>query len=311
MKPRYRADLPQLRGGTFIGDGGMETLLVFREGLELPHFAAFVLLDSTEGRRWLKAYYADFLTIARRYRVGAVIDAATWRANPDWGAKLGYDAAALRRVNAASIALIAELRKEWETPQTPVVASGVVGPRGDAYVASAMEAAEAEAYHGPQIAAFAAAGADMVTAYTLSGVGEAIGIARAARGADLPCALSFTVETDGRLSGGESLREAVERVDSETGGAPAYFMVNCAHPAHFGPALEHGTWLSRLRGLKANSSMKSHAELDGSASLDSGDPKDLGRRYADLRRRLPALAVLGGCCGTDCRHVEAICEACV
>lgn len=307
----YRADLPQLKPGLFVSDGGMETTLIFHEGVELPHFASFVLLDSEEGRARLRAYYERYLAIARRHGRGLILDSPTWRANPDWGAKLGYDAAGLKRINEASVALLDELRQSWQTAQTPIVVAGVIGPRGDGYAEGRMSAVEAEDYHAPQIASFARTAADMVAAYTLNYVEEAIGIARAARALAMPCSISFTVETDGKLIGGRSLRDAVETVDRETGAAPAYYMINCAHPTHFEQALSaDAPWISRLLGVKANASTKSHAELDESETLDSGDPIDLGRRYRELRETYPGLRILGGCCGTDDRHVAAICEAC-
>jgi homocysteine S-methyltransferase len=309
---KYRNDLPQRHGGTFLTDGGMETTLIFHDGVDLPYFASFVLMETPRGRALLAKYYESYLSIARRQGVGFVLDSPTWRANPDWGTKLGYGAAALKAVNANSIAFLKGLRAKWESPQTPCVISGAIGPRGDGYRAGNMDAGEAETYHAPQIEAFAEAGADMTTAFTLNTVNEAVGIARAARAIGLPCAISFTVETDGKLANGQTLREAIEAVDRATQNAPEYFMVNCAHPTHFGQALQAGeAWMERIHGVRANASTKSHAELDESETLDAGDPLDLGARYQRLRQSFPAMRILGGCCGTDHRHVAAICEACV
>ena len=309
---RYRNALPQLNGGTFLSDGGMETTLIFHDGLELPHFASFVLLASDAGRRSLKGYYEKYLAIAREGCVGFVLDTATWRANPDWGAKLGYDASALKAVNLASIALLEELRADWQSTATPCVISGAIGPRGDGYKAGNMDAREAEAYHAAQIATFAGTNADMVSAYTLTNIDEAIGIARAAKAHAMPCAISFTVETDGKLATGKTLRQAIEAVDNETESYPVYYLINCAHPSHFDSALAAGeAWTRRILGVKANASAKSHAELDESETLDAGDPADLGRRYRQLTRSFPTMRILGGCCGTDHRHVAAICQACV
>jgi homocysteine S-methyltransferase len=309
---KYRHALPQHGGGIFLTDGGMETTLIFHQGVDLPHFAAFVLLDTEQGRAQLKQYYAAYLSVARDHGTGFVLDSPTWRANPDWGVKLGYDAAALDAINARSMAFLEELRTEWERPGALCVLSGAIGPRGDGYKAGNMDAAEAEGYHRAQIAAFAKGGADMITAYTLTSVNEAIGIARAAQAEGMPSAISFTVETNGRLVKGETLREAIEAVDRETGGAAEYFLINCAHPTHFEDALQAGeAWTERIHGIRANASTKSHAELDESETLDSGDPADLGRRYIALRRAFPKLRILGGCCGTDHRHAAAICDACV
>lgn len=309
---KYRDALPQRRGGIFLTDGGMETTLIFHWGVDLPHFASFVLLDSAEGQEKLKQYYEAYLAVASKHGTGFVLDSPTWRANPDWGARLGYDASALDAINVRSIAFLEELRAGWQRPGAPCVISGAIGPRGDGYKAGNMDAAEAEDYHRPQIAAFSEGGADMVTAYTLNSINEAIGIARAAQSAGMPAAISFTVETNGRLANGETLREAIETVDRKTDRAPEYFLINCAHPTHFEDALKAGeAWTERIHGVRANASTKSHVELDESETLDAGDPADLGRRYVALREAFPKMRILGGCCGTDHRHAAAICEACV
>ncbi|HSI42483.1 MAG TPA: homocysteine S-methyltransferase family protein [Xanthobacteraceae bacterium] len=309
----YRHRLPTLSDRLFLMDGGMETTLIFLDGLELPCFAAFTLMDTEQGRAHLRAYYARFADLARAHGTGLVLDAPTWRANADWGEKLGYDAAGLAAVNRDSITLLAELRERYQTADVPIMLSGVVGPRGDGYLPGrTMTAVEAQRYHAAQIETFAATQADAVSAYTLNYVEEAIGVARAAKAAGLPSIISFTLETDGRLPTGQSLREAIEQVDGETGGAPAYFMLNCAHPTHFAHLLaEGGAWQDRVRGLRANASARSHAELDAAEDLDAGDPVELGGQYRDMRSKLRNLHVLGGCCGTDYRHVEQICLACL
>ena len=299
--------LPQLSGSVFIADGGMETTLIFRDGFDLPHFAAFTLLDDERGRAGLRAYYEPYLQVAREHRVGVVLDTPTWRANPDWGALLGYSPEQLDDVNRRAVGLLDELRGAGAN----VVISGCVGPRGDGYVAGElMSADEAERYHSRQIATFGASGADLVSAITMTYAEEAVGIARAAAGAGVPVVLSFTVETDGRLPSGQPLREAVEQADAETAGSVSYFMVNCAHPTHFADVLAGDEpWVKRVRGLRPNASTKSHAELDEAEELDEGDPVDLAARLGELRRRLPGLTVVGGCCGTDERHIGEMCKA--
>jgi S-methylmethionine-dependent homocysteine/selenocysteine methylase len=309
---RYRSVLPQLGGGLFLTDGGIETTLIFQEGLELPDFAAFHLLRSPEGEAALAKYFRSYAEIARRAGAGLVLESATWRASSDWGRRLGYSKEALAAVNRRAIEMLEKLRDEYASEAVPVVISGCVGPRGDGYVVErAMNAAEAEAYHREQIETFAGTAADMVTAITMTSAPEAIGIARAAWKTGMPAAISFTVETDGRLPSGQPLGEAVEEVDRETSGSPAYYMINCAHPSHFESALPAGErWVERIRGLRANASRKSHAELNEAAELDVGDPEELGRDHARLRAGHPGLNVFGGCCGTDHRHVEAIATAC-
>jgi len=286
----------------------METTLIFRDGLELPDFASFVLLDDGEGVESLRAYYRSYISIAARHGVGIVLDTPTWRANPDWGARLGYSAEALEDVNRRSVALLEEVRAEADE-SVEMLISGCIGPRGDGYVVGdAMSRDEAQAYHSAQITTFAGTPADLVSALTLNYADEATGIARAAAGAGIPAVISFTVETDGRLPSGQELRDAVAEVDAATDGAPAYYMVNCAHPTHFEDVLADGG-LERVRGLRANASTKSHAELDEAEDLDQGDPDDLAERYRAVRPLMPGLNVVGGCCGTDERHIEAICSS--
>ena len=305
-----RAQLPQLSGETFITDGGMETTLIFDEGIALPDFASFILLEDPTGVDVLRAYYTSYLEIAAQHGVGIVLDTPTWRANPDWGDRLGYSAAELADVDRRGVALLEELRATADGV-THVIISGCIGPRGDGYrVDNVMTAEEAQRYHDPQVATFADTAADLVSALTLTYAGEAVGVARAAQNAGIPSVISFTVETDGRLPSGQSLREAIEEVDEQTQGAVAYFMINCAHPTHFAHVLEgDGDWRGRIRGLRANASEKSHAELDEAEELDSGDPAALARQYQELQTRLPSLTVVGGCCGTDHRHVAEICAA--
>jgi S-methylmethionine-dependent homocysteine/selenocysteine methylase len=310
---KYRNSLPQLSDRLFLTDGGIETSLIFLDGFELPSFAAFVLLDSEEGRAGLRSYFRRYAQIARDNAVGFIFESPTWRASTDWGSKLGYANGALADFNRRSIAMMAELRQAFETPTSPMVISGCIGPRGDGYdPGRKMSAAEAEAYHTGQANVFRDTEADMITAITMTNAEEAIGLARASRNADMPVAISFTTETDGRLPTGQSIKDAIELVDSETASAPVYYMLNCAHPTHFEAELAAGgPWTQRIRGLRANASTLSHAELDNATDLDAGDPVDLAQRYRGLRKRLPNLSVLGGCCGTDHRHVEQICLACV
>lgn len=310
----YRDALPQLSGEIFLTDSGLETDLIANEGLDLPEFAAFVLLDDPRGRSALEAYFRRHADIAARHRCGVILEAPTWRASRDWGSLLGYPPASLRRVNQEAIALLREVRAVPPGPgqlaPPHVVVSGCVGPRAEGYAAGErMTAAEAEAYHREQIGWLADTEADMVHAMTIAYPDEAVGIARAAADAGLPAVISFTTETDGRLPDGTGLADAVGAVDAATSRSPAYYGINCAHPDHFGPAFPGGLPGARIRAVRANASRKSHAELDASPELDSGDPDDLAACYVRLRGAHPGISVLGGCCGTDARHIEAIADA--
>jgi S-methylmethionine-dependent homocysteine/selenocysteine methylase len=309
---RHRRALPQLDGSLFLTDGGIETTLVFLEGLELPDFAAFDLLKRDGGEEALRKYFRAYTAIAARHGAGLILESATWRASADWGKRLGYSTDELVEANRRAIRMLEPLGREVESAKTRVVISGCVGPRGDGYVPSqTMSEAEAQDYHAAEIRTFAETAADMVTAITMNYAEEAIGLTRAAVAAGMPVVVALTVETDGRLPTGQSLRDAVAQVDAATKAAPAYYMINCAHPTHFDGALAvREPWVDRIRGLRANASTKSHAELNESTELDAGNPAELGAQYAALRRRLPNLNVMGGCCGTDHRHVEAIAAAC-
>ncbi|HJQ73983.1 MAG TPA: homocysteine S-methyltransferase family protein [Gaiellaceae bacterium] len=295
-----------------LTDAGLETVLVFEEGIELPQFAAFPLVDTDEGRGALRRYYEPFLELARDRGVPLVLSAPTWRANADWGRLLGYEGEDLADVNRRAVAFLEALRDDVLEPaeRDNVAIEGSVGPRGDAYSPTLlMDAEEAERYHAPQLRTLAGAGCAQATALTLTYPEEAIGIVRAAQAAGIPIVAGFTVETDGRLPNGDSIEDAILAVDEATDGAAELFVLNCAHPTHFADALPTGESRRRIRGLRANASRLSHAELDEAEELDSGDPADLAERYVALRRDLPELELLGGCCGTDIRHVTAICDA--
>ena len=311
--PKYRNRLPQLSDKIFLTDGGMETTFIFHEGLELPLFMAFPLLNEDKGLAEIRRYYERYCRMAQDAGAGFVLESPTWRANPDWAARIGYSQTALADVNRKAIDLMVELREQFETPHSAMVISGNIGPRGDGYVPGQMMSAhQAEDYHAEQISVFGGTETDMVSAFTLNYVNEAIGVARAAKAASLPVVISFTVETDGRLPTGQTLKDAITEVDIETGAAPDYYMLNCAHPTHFAETLATGgIWMKRLRGLRANASKCSHAELETMTDLDVGDPVELGQQYAELRHKFRHINVLGGCCGTDHRHVEQIAFACM
>lgn len=306
----HRARLPQLHGEVLLSDGGIETSLIFDDGVELPEFAAFTLLADDDGTALLRRYFDRYVGVAREHGLGIVLESPTWRASPRWAAALGYSAPELDAFNRRALELMAAVRDD-ATDLPSVVISGCVGPEGDGYAPeSTLTADQAEEYHARQIEVFAAGEADLATAITMTYAEEAAGVTRAARSAKLPVAISFTVETDGRLPSGQSLAEAIAQVDEETGGGPDYYMLNCAHPTHFADVLVPGEpWLERIRGLRANASRKSHAELDEATELDAGDPEELGAQYRELGDVLPGLSVLGGCCGTDHRHVGAIATA--
>ena len=289
-------------------DAGLETTMIFLEGIDLPWFASFPLLDSEAGKAALTRYFDPFLDMARVGGTGFVLDTATWRANMGWAAAMGMDEAAIRAANARAVAFAQALRARHETEAMPILINGVVGPAGDGYrIDTALTAEAAEAVHAVQVKALAAAGVDLVSAVTMTYPAQAVGIARAAARHGLPHVLSFTVETDGRLPNGQSLQEALAETEAATEGSTLFYMVNCAHPSHFASDLA-GPMQARIGGIRANASRLSHAELDTSTTLDDGDPVEFGHYYAAFGRFLPGLRLVGGCCGSDHRHVSQACR---
>ncbi len=294
----------------FLTDAGFETWLLFNKGFDMPCFAAYPLARNAEGRAAIEEYFAPIFDLARKNNTGFVLDTNTWRANPDWGRELGHDLDHLTCVNDEAVQSAMTLRREFGQGLN-VLVNGVVGPRGDGYdPKTIMSVNDAESYHAFQIGVFAKSGVDMITALTITNVPEAVGIANAAAAAAVPCVISFTLETNGRLPTGEMLCDAIAQVDAQARREPAYFMINCAHPDHFMKVIPKGAdWIERIAGVRANASRMSHAELDCCETLDDGDPVELGEQYRDLRRLLPNLKVFGGCCGTDHRHLSQICKS--
>jgi len=273
---RYRNALPQLSGGLFLSDAGLETDLIFNHGIEIPEFAAHTLLAGGSDRKAMADYFRTFLALAREHGTGFVLDSQTWKAHMHWADDLGASEDDLRAVNEDSIAFISGLRDEFSGNTGPIVLCGIIGPRGDGYAPDAeVEADEAERYHARQIGWLAETDVDMVSATTFNQASEAVGFVRATRAAGLPVVVSFTVETGGALPSGQPLAEAIEQVDAATESAAAYFGVNCAHPDHFFHLLEDAPWARRLRKIRCNASRRSHAELDACETLDDGNPTEL------------------------------------
>jgi homocysteine S-methyltransferase len=305
---KYRKRLPQSHNNLYLTDGGLETTLMFLEGHDLPHFAAFNLMRTSAGKQAIKDYLLKYIGIAKENNTGIILDTPTWRASQDWGDLLGYSVEAMDAVNRESVEMLHDIREAEETDSTACVINGAIGPRGDGYnPAFIMTAQEAANYHRAQVTSFVEAGADMITAVTMNYVNEAIAIAKHGAEADIPTVISFTVETDGKLPTGETLEEAIRKTDEASGNSPAYYMINCAHTTHYHEVVKTGgSWLNRIGGLRSNASALSHAELDEAEELDDGNPNEFAAQHADLAKFLPNLAVVGGCCGTDHRHVAAV-----
>lgn len=319
MAKNYRSsELPQVTNSSkvFLTDAGLETVLLFLQGIDLPEFAAFPLLQHDTGTVVLQKYFEQFVCLAIENKMGFIFESATWRASKDWAAKLNIGTIQLAELVKKSIHIMDEIRQKYKSDDCPMVLSGNIGPRGDGYVVGnkTMTPVEAELYHTEQIDTFANhTNADLVSAVTMTYPEEAIGIVRAAQKLHIPSVIAFTVETDGRLPCGISLQDAIMKVDEATNNGPSYYMVNCAHVTHFEHIMrlnKDEPWVKRIRGLRSNASKKSHAELDQSDDLDDGDPEEFGQQNAELRQMFgDHLNIFGGCCGTDSRHITQITEA--
>ncbi|MGV3588944.1 MAG: homocysteine S-methyltransferase family protein [Adhaeribacter sp.] len=308
--PETRTNLPHQTNAIFLTDGGLETTLVFLQGFELPYFAAWYLLNDEAGYQAMQEYYRRYLTIAQKYNTGFILESPTWRANPDWLKLMNLPASALTEINTKAIKLLTDLKEEFAGSINNILISGDVGPRGDGYnPENLMTTEEAQTYHAAQIKVFSQLPVELVSGMTINYVEEAIGIVQAANALGLPVVISFTLETNGKLPTGTTLKEAIALVDSRVAEPPIYYMINCAHPTHFLPELQKYVgepWLNRIKGIRANASCKSHAELDESTELDSGNPAELGQENKQLKNLFKSLSVFGGCCGTDERHVLEI-----
>lgn len=304
----HRGTFPNIGAELLLAYVGMETDLLFNRGVDLPGFASYPLLETEDGRALLEEYMWDMIALGKEKGIGVILESPTWVANRDRGSAIGYTPEQLMRLNQQAIALMAEVHAN--TGDVPTVISANLGPREDAYAPdNQMSAEDAETYHSEQISALAETEVDVVSGYTLAYAAEAIGVVRSARCFNLPVVISFTLETNGKLPTGSTLKDAMSEVDAATNGYAAYFMINCAHPDHFNAILDGGDWMQRLKGIVANASKCSHAELDEAKELDDGNPIELAEQLADIRQRFPQIKVLGSCCGTDMRHMAKIADA--
>jgi S-methylmethionine-dependent homocysteine/selenocysteine methylase len=286
--------------------GGFETWLQYIDGFELRHFCAFELLNDERGAACLADYHRKLVEAAVANGFGVINEGLHYRASRDWGELIGFSRAALEEINIRGIEFYKDFAREYDSPETPMIVGGSIGPRGDAYnVGRTPDAAEAEDYHSEQIQTFKKAGADLVSAWTFSSVEEAIGVARAAKAAEMPVVISFFAK-DGKLKSGETLEDGIARVDAATDNAPAYYAVNCCHPTEFEPGLNTRDWSKRLGRFMPNAVAMETLSLCTLGHLEDGDPKELGGQMADLARRFPHINVWGGCCGTDSRHIAEI-----
>ncbi len=300
---------PRINGDLFLTDAGIETDIMYKKGIDLPHFALFHMLNDPNATREITLYIEDLINVALRNKVGIILCGLHYRASRDWGELLGYSRESLADINRKAVDLLRGLKQKHETADSPMPVSACIGPRGDAYELNrTMSVEEAEDYHAEQISILHAAGTDLITALTFNSTSEVIGLARAANSIGIPCVASFTLNEDGRLGTGQSLKDAIAETDEATNGSVAYYMINCTHPVDFQDALEAGNWAERLNGFRPNASSLEKGTLCQLGHLEEGDPAELGQQMGDIARRFPHISVWGGCCGTDHVHVNEICR---
>jgi len=301
---------------TFAGD---ETYLLYIQGFPLREFCAFEIVDDDRGwRRMEDELLRPVADAAAARGFGLLADGFVWRASADYVTRLG--APDVATVNQRTIAHVRGFIARWQASSDaaracPVLVTGDIGPRGDGYAATGtVSIGAAYDYHAGQVDVLARAGVDLLVPLTMTSLPETLGILRAAELAKLPVLVSPTIEPDGRLADGTPLGDFIAAVDQQTSGTPVGYMVNCVHPSHLGPVLAAAAragapWLARFRGMRANASTKTHAELDNSTALDRGDPAALARGVGELQRDY-RLTIVGGCCGTDAEHLARIASAC-
>ncbi|KAJ5210720.1 Homocysteine S-methyltransferase [Penicillium cf. griseofulvum] len=300
-------NLPQLTSiKPFITEGGIETTLIYTKNIDLPNFSTLPVLNTEDGKETISSIYKGYIDIARAHSTGVVLETRTWRGSPLWSSEIGLSIPQMVDLNHTAVKLLQGIRSE--TPFDPIVISGAMGPLQDAYQDSTVSFDQAREYYGPQIRAFAEEGVDMLCIMTVTNLDEAFGAVSLAREYNLPIHVSFSIETDGRLRGGKTLEDAIREVDSVTENYVTYYGVNCAHPRYIIMAVQDMPMevRSRLGSIRGNSSLKSHEELDNSTELDRGDIPGWVQEFNQLVSMLPGLKVVGGCCGTDEEHIDAI-----
>lgn len=301
---------PRLEGKFYLTEGGTETEVLYKWGFELPEFAMFPLLDDPKADDVIRNMFRRYLDVAAEQNTGVLLNGHDYRASPDWGAKLGYSDEGLREMQRRTIQFLDEMRAEYADRVSDVYIAACIGPRGDAYgTGGEITADEAEDYHSVQMQNLDGTAADMAVAATFNNVPEAIGVIRAASGVGMPIGVSLTLTPEGRLRSGPTLREAIETVDEATASAAAWFGTNCAHPIEFEDALtDEGPWLDRLRYIRPNAAKMDKIALCSLGHLEDGDPVELGEQMGEIARRLPRADIIGGCCGTDERHLSEIAQ---
>lgn len=299
---------PRLEGKFYLTEGGTETEILYKWGFELPEFAMFPLLDNPKADQVIRDIYRRYFDAAEKHQTGLLILGHDYRASPDWGAKLGYTTEGLADMQRRTIEFLDDVRREYVGRVSDVYIAGCIGPRGDAYgTGGDISEEEAEEYHSVQLTTLKSTQADMAIAVTFNNVPEAVGVIRAAHRIGIPIGVSLTLTTEGVLRSGPTLREAIEVIEEKTNGSAAWYGTNCSHPLEFASALaDEGPWLERLRYIRPNAVKMEKVALCKLGHLEDGDPVELGEQMGEVASKFPSADILGGCCGTDERHLGEI-----
>jgi S-methylmethionine-dependent homocysteine/selenocysteine methylase len=295
------------RGVLVLTDGGIETRIVYESDVDLPEpLESAGLLEDPAGEEVLRDIYRSYLVAARERGLPVIIGTPTFRASPRYVAAAGRPAGDLVTLNRAAARMHAALIEE--TGHRQAFVAGVIGPAGDAYTPSeALDPDAGETYHRDQARALAEAGVDFLFAPTFPAVSEAIGVARAMASTGIPYAVSFVLAPTGHVLDGTPLADAVEAVDAAVDPRPMHFSLSCIHPTVAARALEAAgpDARARVRECKANASRLPTSELVQLDHLEGDDPDPFASAMWELHERF-GTNVLGGCCGTDDRHMRAL-----
>ena len=279
-------------------------------GLALdPYIENTGLVFDPRGREVLTAIYRGYLNVGRDVDVPMIMLTPTWRANPERLGLAGFDD--VRGVHKECFDFISSMRGEYGDYASNAPIGGLMSCRGDAYrPEEALGIDEAEVFHSEQVDAFARTGVDFIMASTLPARTEAIGIAKAMARSGLPYVPSFIVRPDATLLDGTPLDDVIVEIDDTVDPAPVFYMMNCIHPDVYlsvYPMLDGEHVKRRMLGLQANTSLMRPEELDKLDRLDTADAGDFAVSIINVHDRCGA-KILGGCCGTDERHIRSIAE---
>ena len=292
-----------------LGEGAVIERLRRDTDFELnPHVVNSDFIYDEKKRAALASIFKEYLDVGSKYHLPLVLSTPTWRASEQRMAEAGY---AHKDVNGDNYRFLDDLRQGYGDYAHRALICGLMSCRGDAYnPAEALSTAEAEDFHGWQADRLARSGVDFLLAATLPAYTEALGLAKAMAATNTPYIVSFVLRSEGTLLDGTPLKKAIAGIDNAVSPRPLAFMGNCTHATFFKAALTHPDNASdmvreRVVGLFANTAASTPEELNNCNALVEEDPAVFGKTVAELYRSL-GMKILGGCCGTDQRHIDQL-----